>query len=152
MCFYFLPPDTKSSRVPKATPLHLVSNAVVSNHDISPLLMVSRPGWAVFFLFYFPFRSAGSRPLGIQQRQTMKKRCMMSCRRSLVTRFPGSRHFPLSFPLPPCPLPCHFGPFRGGGGTHVVLLFGYHICAKAPDRGVCVLLTRGCPPLATSQV
>lgn len=95
-------PYTKYSvftKLSRATTSHLVCCCIKLWHQ--PVLIVSRPGeaWSFHFIFRFLVQVAQH-----PAKADNHKRCMMSCRhRTLcqnpVTKFPGSYHYPPSFPL-----------------------------------------------------
>lgn len=70
----------------------------------------TRQGLSFHCIFHFLVQvSVAQHPAEVDH----EKWCMMSCRQglqcqSLVTKFPGSYHFPLSFPLLSLALPCIF--------------------------------------------
>lgn len=155
LCFFFPPSYTKSSvftNLSQATTSHLVCCCIKLWHQPRPNCFQTRRGLSFHFIFRFLAQvSAAPRPAKADN----EKRCMMSCRQTrqhqnLVTKFPGSYHFPLSFPSLSFPLLCLFF-FAMGKSTFfffsfflLLIIFRCSICGNAPDKGVCVQLTCGC--------
>lgn len=127
MCFFFSA-YTKSSvftNLSRATTSHLVCCCIKLWHQ--PVLIVSRPGKGWVFIFIFRFLAqvwVARHPAKADN----EKRCMMSCRqsdsaKSLVTKFPGSYHFPPLFPLLSFPLLCPFSVSLQGENLGFFLFF-----------------------------
>lgn len=145
-CVSFFPVLYKVLCVHKPFPGHYISFSMLLYQTMTSArsnCFQTRQGLSFHFIFRFLAQvSVAQHPAKADN----EKRCMMSCRQSmqrqnLVTKFPGSYHFPLSFPLLSFPLLCLFSVSLQWENPRfffvLLIIFRYCICGNAPDKVVC---------------